>query len=176
MRRKAGSSVSQELEVVAPSKLAIDNVSKSFDRDWPGAGARSRELEGERRRIRLSGRRERLRKDDTAQSSSPAWRSRTAERSWPTANQSSARARTARHVSGSRALPVAGRLGNVIFGLKLKPNLKAQDRPRCREVLSGIGWTDQIRARKHSRTFRRHETTRSAGPRARTESARAVDG
>jgi NitT/TauT family transport system ATP-binding protein len=30
MRRKAGSSVSQELEVVAPSKLAIDNVSKSF--------------------------------------------------------------------------------------------------------------------------------------------------
>jgi NitT/TauT family transport system ATP-binding protein len=30
MRRKAGSSVSQELEVVTPSKLAIDNVSKSF--------------------------------------------------------------------------------------------------------------------------------------------------
>jgi sulfonate transport system ATP-binding protein len=30
MRRRAGSSVSQELEVVAPSKLAIDNVSKSF--------------------------------------------------------------------------------------------------------------------------------------------------
>lgn len=30
MRRKAGSSVSQELEVVAPSKLAIDDVSKSF--------------------------------------------------------------------------------------------------------------------------------------------------
>ena len=30
MRRKAGSSVSEELEVVAPSKLAIDNVSKSF--------------------------------------------------------------------------------------------------------------------------------------------------
>jgi NitT/TauT family transport system ATP-binding protein len=31
MRRKAGSSVSQELEVVAPSKLAIDDVSKSFN-------------------------------------------------------------------------------------------------------------------------------------------------
>jgi NitT/TauT family transport system ATP-binding protein len=31
MRRRAGSSVSQELEVVAPSKLAIDNVSKSFN-------------------------------------------------------------------------------------------------------------------------------------------------
>jgi NitT/TauT family transport system ATP-binding protein len=30
MRRKAGSSVTQELEVVTPSKLAIDNVSKSF--------------------------------------------------------------------------------------------------------------------------------------------------
>ncbi len=30
MRRKAGSSVSQELEVVAPSKLAFDDVSKSF--------------------------------------------------------------------------------------------------------------------------------------------------
>jgi NitT/TauT family transport system ATP-binding protein len=30
MRRRAGSSVTQELEVVAPSKLAIDNVSKSF--------------------------------------------------------------------------------------------------------------------------------------------------
>ena len=30
MRRKPGSSVSQELEVVAPSKLAIDNVSKNF--------------------------------------------------------------------------------------------------------------------------------------------------
>jgi NitT/TauT family transport system ATP-binding protein len=30
MRRKTGSSVSQELEVVPPSKLAIDNVSKSF--------------------------------------------------------------------------------------------------------------------------------------------------
>ena len=55
-------------------------------------------------------------------------------------------------------------LGNVLFGLKLKPNLRAKDRlDVAKYYLELVGLTP-IRAFQHSRVIGRHETTRALWP------------
>ena len=67
-------------------------------------------------------------------------------------------------------------LGNVLFGLKMKPNLTKKDRKDvARYYLELVGLTKFERC-QHPRAFRRHETARRARPRAGAESAHAPDG
>ena len=56
--------------------------------------------------------------------------------------------------------------GNVLFGLKLKPNLTNKDRQDVAEVLPRTSRAQSLRAREHSRAFRWNEAARLARSRA----------
>ena len=57
-------------------------------------------------------------------------------------------------------------LGNVLFGLKLKPGLTKRRRGARSRMLPAAGRARGLRARQHPRALGRHEAARGAGPRA----------
>ena len=153
-------SAAEELEVIAPSKLAIENVSKNFK----GASGAVLALDqvslnvAEGEFVCLAGA---PGAKTTCSISSPASKNRIATRTgrWQADNRSWPRA--ARHVSGTGFVPVAERFGNVLFGLKLKPNLTNQDRQDVTKYyLELVG--QSFRVCEHSRTFRWNEAARLA--------------
>ena len=68
-------------------------------------------------------------------------------------------------------------MGNVMFGLKLKPNLTNRGAARGRRstICNWSAWRKFMHANIHE-VVRWHETARGAGARAGAESARAADG
>ena len=151
MRRKAGSSVSQELEVVAPSKLAIDNVSKSFMTATGLVQALDRVSlnvnEGEF--VCLVG---------ASGCGKTTLLNLIAGLEKPDSGTVMADGKPIIGPGRERLVmfqeaalfPWLNVLGNVIFGLKLKPNLKARDRRDvARYYLELVGLTKFERANIH---------------------------
>ena len=151
MRRKAGSSVSQELEVVAPSKLAIDNVSKSFTTATGLVQALDRVSlsvnEGEF--VCLVG---------ASGCGKTTLLNLIAGLEKPDSGTVMADGKPIVGPGRERLVmfqeaalfPWLNVLGNVIFGLKLKPNLKARDRRDvARYYLELVGLTKFERANIH---------------------------
>ena len=151
MRRKAGSSVSQELEVVAPSKLAIDNVSKSFMTATGLVQALDRVSlnvnEGEF--VCLVG---------ASGCGKTTLLNLIAGLEKPDSGTVMADGKPIVGPGRERLVmfqeaalfPWLNVLGNVIFGLKLKPNLKARDRRDvARYYLELVGLTKFERANIH---------------------------
>ena len=66
--------------------------------------------------------------------------------------------------------------GNVLFGLKLKPNLTNKDRRDVAKYYLELVGLSRFEQCQHSRALWRHEAARRARPRARAQSARATDG
>jgi NitT/TauT family transport system ATP-binding protein len=129
MRRKAGSSVTQELAVVAPSKLAIDNVSKSFSAASGHVQALDRVSlqvnEGEFVcLVGASGCGKTTLLNIIAGLEKPDSGTVMADGK---AITGPGRERLVMFQEAA-LFPWLNVLGNVIFGLKLKPNLKAKDR------------------------------------------------
>ncbi len=151
MRRKAGSTVSQELEVVAPSKLAIDNVSKSFKTATGLVQALDRVSlhvnEGEF--VCLVG---------ASGCGKTTLLNLIAGLEKPDSGTVMADGKPITGPGRERLVmfqeaalfPWLNVLGNVIFGLRLKPNLKARDRRDvARYYLELVGLTKFERANIH---------------------------
>ena len=151
MRRKAGSSVSQELEVVAPSKLAIENVSKSFK----AATGLVQALDGvslqvsEGEFVCLVG---------ASGCGKTTLLNIIAGLEKPDSGTVMADGKPITGPGRERLVmfqeaalfPWLNVLGNVIFGLKLKPNLKAKDRKDvARYYLELVGLSRFERANIH---------------------------
>jgi sulfonate transport system ATP-binding protein len=129
MRRKAGSSLSQELEVVTPSKLAIDDVSKSFRASTGLVQALDRvSLQvGEGEFVCLVG---------ASGCGKTTLLNIIAGLEKPDSGTVMADGKPITGPGRQRLVmfqeaalfPWLNVIGNVLFGLKLKPNLKAKDR------------------------------------------------
>lgn len=151
MRRRTGSSVSEELEVVAPSKLAIDNVSKSFRTATGLVQALDRVSlqvsEGEF--VCLVG---------ASGCGKTTLLNIIAGLEKPDSGTVMADGKPITGPGRERLVmfqeaalfPWLNVLGNVIFGLKLKPNLKAKDRRDvAKYYLELVGLTKFERANIH---------------------------
>ena len=151
MRRKAGSSVSQELEVVTPSKLAIDDVSKSFRASTGLVQALDRVSVqvGEGEFVCLVG---------ASGCGKTTLLNIIAGLEKPDSGTVMADGKPITGPGRERLVmfqeaalfPWLNVLGNVIFGLKLKPNLKAKDRRDvARYYLELVGLSKFERANIH---------------------------
>lgn len=151
MRRRTGSSVSEELEVVAPSKLAIDDVSKSFRTATGLVQALDRVSlqvsEGEF--VCLVG---------ASGCGKTTLLNIIAGLEKPDSGTVMADGKPITGPGRERLVmfqeaalfPWLNVLGNVIFGLKLKPNLKAKDRRDvAKYYLELVGLTKFERANIH---------------------------